>query len=342
MTTQNNVDLYPALEPYAHGRLSVGHGHELYYEQCGNPAGIPAVVLHGGPGSGCSPNQRRFFDPAYYRVVLFDQRGCGRSRPPGALPRNTTLDLITDIEQLRAHLNIDRWLVFGGSWGSTLSLAYAQVYPPAVTGLILRGIFLATPDELEWYLVGLQRFIPEAWNRFASGVPELERADLLSAYYRRVHSANPAHAISAARAWSAYETAVIGLDPAAVETAATPLDRAAAAAGDDRDESLLAQVKINTHYLKHHCFLEPDQLIRGLGSIRSIPAAIIQGRCDMMCPPVTAYRLHSAWPEASLVMVEQGGHLASSPPIAGALVTATERFKQVVTAGNAAVGRASL
>jgi proline iminopeptidase len=341
VTTQKQAELYPALEPFARGRLPVGHGHELYYEQCGNPTGIPAVVLHGGPGSGCSPNQRRFFDPAYYRVILFDQRGCGRSRPSGATQQNTTQDLIADIEQLRAHLNIDRWLVFGGSWGSTLGLAYAQAYPKAVTGLILRAIFLATPEELEWYLVGLQRFIPEAWGRFASRVPELERADLLSTYYRLVHSANPAHAVSAARAWSAYETAVIGLDPATVETAATPLDRAASATGD-RDESLLAQAKINTHYLKHHCFLAPDQLIRGLGSIRSLPAVIIQGQCDMMCPPVTAYRLYSAWPEASLVMVAQGGHLASSPPIAGALVAATERFKKVVTAGNTAAGRASL
>jgi proline iminopeptidase len=336
MSTQKNVELYPALEPYTHGWLPVGHGHELYYEQCGNPTGIPAVVLHGGPGSGCSPHQRRFFDPAYYRVVLFDQRGCGRSRPLGATRKNTTLDLIADIEQLRAYLNINRWLVFGGSWGSTLGLAYAQTYPQAVTGVILRAIFLATPGELEWYLVGLQRFIPEAWNRFASGVPELERTDLLSAYYRLVHGANPRHAMSAARAWSTYETAAIGLDrPAAAETAAIPLDRAPAATGD-KDESLLAQAKINTHYLKHHCFLEPDQLIRGLGSIRSLPAVIIQGRYDMMCPPATAYRLHGAWPEASLVMVAQGGHLASSLPIAGALVAATERFK------NAAAERAAL
>ncbi|HLQ25518.1 MAG TPA: prolyl aminopeptidase [Acidiferrobacterales bacterium] len=335
MTTRKRVKLYAALEPYAHGRLPVGHGHELYYEQCGNPAGAPAVVLHGGPGSGCSPTQRRFFDPAYYRVVLFDQRGCGRSRPSGATQWNTTQDLIADMEQLRAHLNINRWLVFGGSWGSTLGLAYAQAYPQAVAGMILRAIFLATPEELDWYLVGLQRFIPEAWNRLAAWLPELERADLLAAYYRRVHGASPEHAMSAARGWSAYETAVIGLNrTAAAETAVTGLERTAAATGD-RDESLLASVKIHTHYLMRHCFLEPDQLMRGLGSIRSLPAVIIQGRRDMMCPPATAYRLHGAWPEASLVMVAQGGHLASSPPIAGALVTATERFKQVVTAGSA-------
>jgi proline iminopeptidase len=312
--------LFPPIEPFDQGRLDTHDGHSIHYEQCGNPGGAPVVVLHGGPGSGSSPKQRRFFDPHHYRTILFDQRGCGRSLPLGSTENNTTQALIGDIEALRERLGIGRWLVFGGSWGATLALAYAQAHSGRVAGLILRGVFLATRTELEWYCDGLQRFLPEAWAAFSQTADGAAGIALLARYHRRVHGADAAAALAAARAWHTYDIRAIV---------------AAGGTGGDgpTDEQLLAQIKVQTHYLLHNCFLAEGQLLKEVDRIRRIPAIIVQGRLDLVCPPATACALSRAWPEADLVMVENGGHSAFNAAMTGALIAACERFKAIDTAG---------
>ena len=310
---------FPEIEPYAHGLLDVTGGHRIYYEECGNPAGTPALFLHGGPGSSCNPGHRRFFDPLHYRIILFDQRGCGRSLPFAELRGNTTDSLIVDIERLRAMLKIERWLLFGGSWGSTLALAYAEAHPQSVSGLILRGIFLGSKQELDWYCYGLKSFAPEAWSRFSGFVPEEHRDDMLDYYYHAIHQPEAHLAQAAARAWNAYESELMMLGE--LRQVAKP---------GLADEEMLGRARVQTHYLFNHCFLSEEQLLQGLAKIRQLPASIVHGRFDMVCPVATAYTLHSAWPEAQFTVVENAGHSASTPALAAELVAATERFKSIL------------
>ena len=313
-------ELFPPVEPFETGRLARDEPHVLYWEQSGQRAGAPVVFLHGGPGAGASPDHRRFFDPEHYRIVIFDQRGAGRSRPLGELARNTTPDLVADIEALRVHLGIERWLVFGGSWGSTLALTYAQAHPERVAGLILRGIFLCSPAEIAWFLTGMRWIHPESWRRFVAPIPEAERGDLLAAYHRRLTDPDPAVHMPAARAWSTYEGACCTLLPSP--------DTVAAFA---RDEMALGLARIEAHYFKNGIFLEEGQLLRDLDRIRRIPAIIVQGRYDIVCPIATADALHQAWPEADYVIVPDAGHSAMEPGIRRALVAATNRFKPLAS-----------
>ncbi len=308
-------ELYPDIEPFHHEMLPVDGLHTLYLEQCGNPRGLPVLFLHGGPGAGLSAFHRRFFDPARYRIVLFDQRGAGRSTPAAELRDNTTWHLVDDIERIRAHLGIERWVVFGGSWGSTLSLAYAQRHPERVLGLVLRGIFLGRPEELRWFNErdgGAQAIFPERWERYLAHIPEQEHDALVEAYWRRLDDPDPAVRLAAARAWSEWEGGSTTLvhDPdedGKFEEAQTALNVARAEA----------------HYFRHQVFLEPDQLLRDLDRIRHIPATIVHGRYDIICPMKSAHDLARAWPEAALKVV-LAGHSAADPAIVDALVQATD------------------
>lgn len=308
--------LYPAVDPYHHAWLQAPPSHSIYYEQCGNPDGQPVVVLHGGPGSGCTPVQRRFFDPAHYRIILLDQRGCKRSQPPGCIEENTAQHLVNDLESLREHLGIARWLVFGGSWGSTLALSYATTHPSAITGLILRGIFLCRPGELDWFLYQTKHFFPEAWEKFASYLPDDERADILKAYRRRVFSNDTHTALPAALNWSNFETEIMSLLPS--DAPASPVDEA----------FIIGRARVQLHYLANGGFVNGQELLAHIDRIRHIPAIIVQGRYDMVCPPITAYELHQAWPEARLTVIPDAGHSAMEPGIVQALVNATRAFAQ--------------
>jgi proline iminopeptidase len=309
--------LYPEIEPFETGRLAVGDGHELYFEVCGNPEGKPVVFLHGGPGAGCSPKARRFFDPARYRIVLFDQRGCGRSTPHASLHANTTWHLVADIEVLRRHLGIERWQVFGGSWGSTLALAYAQTHPERVTELVLRGIFMLRRWELEWfYQAGADALFPDAFDDYLAAIPPVERGDLMSAYYRRLTSDNAEIRLAAAKAWSVWEarTSFLLQDPAHIE----------AAAGDVFAEAF---ARIECHYFVHGGFFDrDDQLLANAYRLRNIPAVIVQGRYDVVCPARSAWDLHQAWPQSQLRIVPDAGHSGFEPGIVHELVLATDRF----------------
>ncbi len=309
--------LYPPIEPHRHGQLAVGHGHEIYWEECGNPAGKPAVFLHGGPGAGCDARARRFFDPARYRIVLFDQRGCGRSRPYASLEHNTTWDLVADIERLREHLGIERWLVFGGSWGSTLALAYSQSHPSRVTELVLRGIFLLRRHELAWfYQEGASALYPDLWEQYLAPIPESERGDLMQAFYRRLTGSDPQVAVAAARAWAVWEGSTSYL--------LTDEDTVRHWSGD---QVALALARIECHYFVHHGFLRDErQLLDDVSRIRHVPAVIVQGRYDVVCPMMTAWDLHRAWPEAEWRVVADAGHSAFEPGITDQLVRATDRF----------------
>ena len=309
-------DLFPAIEPYDSGWLAVGGRHRLYWEVSGNPRGRPVVFLHGGPGAGASPSHRRFFDPAHYRIVIFDQRGSGRSEPLGETIDNTTDDLVADLERLRESLGIERWLIFGGSWGSTLALAYAQSHAERVTGLILRGIFLGSQEEVQWFLTGMKAFQPEAWQRFAGHIPPGERDDLLTAYRRRLHDPDPAVHLPAARCWSRYEGACATLKPC-------PDTQAALGA----EGTALGLARLEAHYFAHGCFLEPGALLGRVDRLRRIPGVIVHGRYDLICPIITAERLHQAWPEVLYEIIPDAGHSAMEPGIRQALVQATERFK---------------
>jgi len=313
--------LYPEIQPRQDGRLAVGDGHELYWELCGNPDGKPAVFLHGGPGAGCDDRARRFFDPGRYNVLLFDQRGSGRSRPPASLAENTTWTLVEDIERLRQSLGIERWLVFGGSWGSTLALAYAQTHPERVSGLVLRGIFLLRRSEIDWfYQSGAGTLFPDVWEEYLAPIPPEERHDLLSAYHRRLTGADHQVALAAARAWSVWEGATSFLlpDPEHIQHSG-------------EDEFAVALARIECHFFVNRGFFRAeDQLLAGVDRIRHIPSVIVQGRYDVVCPMATAWDLHRAWPEAEFVVVPDAGHSAFEPGIARALVAATDRFAGIV------------
>jgi len=311
--------LYASIRPYQRGHLRVSALHEIYYEQSGNPQGKPAVFLHGGPGGATEPAMRRFFDPRRYRIVLLDQRGCGRSRPHGELRENTTWDLVADIEALRAQLEIERWLVFGGSWGSTLALAYAQRHPERVSELVLRGIFLLRRSELEWFYEnpqGAGALFPDLWERYVQPIPPAERAHLMHAYYRRLTSPDAATRREAAHAWSTWEGA----------TSFLRSNRAYVSKFNDADYAS-AFARIEAHYFVNGGFLEhDDQLLRGVDRMRHIPGVIVQGRYDVVCPLRSAWDLHRAWPEAELRIVPDAGHSAFEPGITRELVAATDRL----------------
>jgi proline iminopeptidase len=313
--------LYPQIEPYDSGLLEVGAGNQIYWEVCGNPDGKPAVMLHGGPGGGCSAGHRRQWNPERYRVVLFDQRNCGRSLPHASDPdtsleANTTWELVADMERLREHLRIDRWQVFGGSWGSTLALAYAQAYPERTTELVLRGIFTLRPQELRWfYQQGADSIFPDLWESFVAPIPVEERGDLIAAYRARLEGSDPEERLTAARAWSQWEGGTVTLlpDPALVEEFG-------------EEKTALAFARIENHFFTHGGWLEPDQLIRDVDRIRHIPAVIVQGRHDACTPMATAWDLHKAWPEADFQVVDDAGHAATEPGIVSRLVEATDAF----------------
>jgi proline iminopeptidase len=310
--------LYPELEPFDTGTLQVDARHRLHYEQCGNPSGKPVVLLHGGPGAGCGPKMRRFHDPRHYRIVLFDQRGAGRSTPHADLVDNTTWHLVADIEALRVHLGVERWQVFGGSWGSTLALAYAQAHPERVTELVLRGIFLLRRWELEWfYQQGTSRLFPDAWQHYLDGIPAAEHGDLISAYHRRLTHADPDVRLAAARRWSVWEAATSFLrqDPDFM-------------AGHAEEAFALAFARIESHYFVHGGFFECDgQLLRDAHRIRHIPGTIVHGRYDVVCPVQNAWDLKAAWPEAKLIIAPTSGHSAFESEIASALVEATDGYR---------------
>jgi len=310
-------DLFPDIAPYETGLMPLSAGHVMYWEQVGNPRGQPVLFLHGGPGAGAGAIHRRFFDPAHWRVIIFDQRGAGRSRPLGELRENTTPHLVADIEMLRRFLDIDRWLLFGGSWGSTLALAYAQAHPDMVTGCVLRGVFLGRPTEVDWFLYGLRRVFPDAWAAFADHVRPEERDDLLGAYLRRLTDPDPMVHQPAARAWSLYEGSCSTLLPSPDTVASFAQDRSA-----------LGLARIEAHYFAHDLFLPPGGLLAHMGRIAQIPAEIVQGRYDMVCPCDTAFDLAAAWPRARLTMVPDAGHSALEPGVRTALVAAVDRFRR--------------
>ena len=308
---RHGAHLYPPVDPFDQRMLDVGAGHRLYVEQCGNPAGIPVVVLHGGPGGGCSPAMRRYFDPAVYRIVLFDQRGCGRSRPHASVEANTTWHLVADIDLIRRTLGIDRWIVFGGSWGATLALIYAQAHPAQVAALTLRGVFLMTQPELDWfYGGGAGKFWPDLWARFAGMIPDAEQDNLIAAYHRRLFSGDVHMEIRFARAWASWENALAAMDSDGL-TGESPADYARAFA------------RLENHYFQHAGFLTADQQIlhpAQMARIADIPGVIVQGRYDMICPPVSAYTLAQGWPKGRLVMIGRAGHALSEPGISAELV----------------------
>ena len=314
-------DLFPEIEAYETGYLPLDTRHVMYWEQSGNPQGVPVVFLHGGPGAGATPAHRRFFDPAYYRIIVFDQRGSGRSKPLGALEDNTTPHLVADIERLRTHLGIERWLVFGGSWGSTLSLAYAQAHPDRCIGLVLRGIFLCRRSEIEWFLYGMREIFPENWRAFSGFLPEEERADMLGNYHRRLIDPDPVIHMPAARAWSTYEGACSTLLPSPETVANFGQERMA-----------LGLARIEAHYFVNDAFLPEGGLLAHIDRIRHIPTTIVQGRYDMVCPIRSADDLVQVWPEAEYFVVPDAGHSAMEPGIRTRLVEATERFKTLALA----------
>jgi proline iminopeptidase len=311
-------ELYPEIEAFDSGMLAVDGRHQIYFEQCGNPQGKPVVILHGGPGAGCSAKMRRFHDPSRYRIVLFDQRGSGRSTPHADLVDNTTWDLVADIEALREHLGITRWQVFGGSWGSTLALAYAEAHPSRVTELVLRGIFMLRRWELEWfYQEGASRLFPDAFSHYLEAIPDVERGDLISAYHRRLTSADEATRLAAARAWSVWEasTSLLVPDEAFID-------------GHKDAHFALSFARIESHYFVHGGFFDvEDQLLRDAHRLKGIPGAIVHGRYDVVCPIQNAWDLHRAWPDSTLSISPTSGHSAFEVENASALVEATDRFR---------------
>ena len=324
---QGTNNLYPEIEPFKKNHLKVGNLHQIYYEECGNPAGIPVVFLHGGPGSGCNSAQRRFFDPKHYRIVLFDQRGCGRSTPQGEVSDNTTNDLVGDIEALRKHLNIAKWHVFGGSWGSSLALAYAVKHANTIISLVLRGIFLSRATELAWFLGDVKHFQPEGWHQLIGYLPEHERANVLTAFSTRIFADDAAINIPAAIHWNNYESNMMRLLPSEASTAslATPAKTAHEQEKDNHIE--LARARIQIHYIQNQCFIDGDAILKATATLANIPTVIVQGRYDMVCPPITAWELAQAMPHAKLVMVADAGHSAMELGIMHALIAATEEFK---------------
>jgi proline iminopeptidase len=310
------TDLYPTIEPYQTQRLSVDNLHQLYIEQVGNPTGIPVLFLHGGPGAGCEPYHRCFFDPDRYRVVLFDQRGCGRSTPHAALESNTTWDLVADIERIREELGIDRWILFGGSWGSTLSLAYAQSHPESVLGMVLRGIFLCRDKEIAWfYQNGASQVFPDYWKDFLDPIPEHERDHLLQAYHQRLIGDDEVTRMAVAKSWSVWEGRTASLQP----------NKAVVGFFSD-PHTALSLARIEAHYFVNHAFLRPNQLLNDVAQLKDIPGIIVQGRYDLICPMSSAWELNRAWPRSELVVISDAGHSAAEPGIRSALIEATDRF----------------
>ncbi len=309
-------DFYPPIEPFRTGVLDTGDGHQVFWELCGNPAGKPAVFLHGGPGSGCSPDHRRLFDPERYCVLFFDQRGCGRSQPAASLENNTTWHLVADMERLRTMLGVEQWLVFGGSWGSTLALAYAQTHTERVSALIVRGIFTLRREEVRWYYQeGASWLFPDLWEGFVAPIPVAERGDLLSAYRKRLTGDDPAEQLACARAWSLWEGQTIRLLPDAANTAK-----------HSNDAFSLAFARIENHYFVHEGWMDEGQLIRDAGKLAHIPGVIVQGRYDACTPTHTAWALHRAWPQAEFHLVPDAGHAFNEPGILSRLIEATDRF----------------
>ncbi len=310
--------IYPPIRPYATGFLTVSPVHTLYFEECGNANGKPILFLHGGPGSGLEEKHRQYFDPSSYRIVLFDQRGCGKSTPHASLEANTTWDLVEDIERLRQHLGIDQWIVFGGSWGSTLALTYAIQHPKAIEALILRGIFLSRPEELHWFYQSGAHFIfPDAWEHYLKPIPLTERHDMITAYYKRLLSPDPIVRQEAAIAWSGWEAAALRLrfDPELFSSFTTPHHADAIA-------------RIECHYFLNKSFFPTDHwILDNIGKARHIPAIIIHGRYDIVCPLESAWQLHKRWPEAKLEIIPDAGHSASEPGITDALIRATDLFR---------------
>jgi proline iminopeptidase len=308
--------LYPPIEPYASAMLDVGDGHSIYYERVGTAGAKPAIFLHGGPGGGIAPEHRRLFDPALYDVMLFDQRGCGRSTPHAGLEANTTWHLVADIERLRQIMGVEKWLVFGGSWGSTLGLAYAETHPERVSALILRGVYTATRPELDWYYqFGVSEMFPDKYEAFQAPIPEPERGAMMAAYRKLLTGDDRDRQIAAAKAWSLWEGETITLLPSPGLTTAH---------GDDH--FALAFARIENHYFVHDCWLEPEQLLRDAGRLRGIPGTIVHGRYDMPCPARYAWALHKAWPDADFHLIEGAGHAYSEPGILDQLIRATDRF----------------
>jgi len=310
-------EFYPAIEPYNQGTLKVSDIHTLYYEECGNPQGKPVVFLHGGPGGGCSSFYRQYFNPKKWRVILFDQRGAGKSTPHAELRENTTWDLVGDIEKIRVHLNIENWFVFGGSWGSTLALTYSETHPERCNGLILRGIFMVRKREINWfYQEGASNIYPDAWEEYLKPIPEAERGDLVAAYYKRLTSDDSKVRLEAAKAWSIWEGSTSKLIP-----------NQASIAGFGNSHFAEAFARIECHYFINNCFFDEENfLLKNVDKIRHIPGVIVQGRYDLPCPVVSAWELHKAWPESELIIVPDAGHSMTEPGIRSALIEATDKF----------------
>jgi proline iminopeptidase len=315
---------YPEIKPYERHTLAVHAPHELYIDESGNPKGIPVLFVHGGPGGGCGKYDRRFFDPEVYRIILFDQRGAGRSKPHAHLQNNTTADLVHDMEAIRQHLHIEQWALFGGSWGSTLSLAYAQTFPERVLGLVLRGIFLCRRKDLLWfYQEGASRLFPDYWEHFMAPIPESERGDFMSAYYKQLTSENQIQQLTAAKAWSIWEGRCATLKPNqdVVDSFAEPM-------------KALAMARIEAHYFVNNAFLEDNQLIKNASKLKDIPGVIVHGRYDVICPLDGAYDLHKAWPESQLHIIREAGHSSREPGIVDALIRATDNLAKQLSKNN--------
>ena len=313
--------LFPPIEPYRTDLIAVDGGHRLHVEQCGNPAGAPVLFLHGGPGSCIKPDHRRYFDPSHHRIVLFDQRGCGRSTPSGATAFNTTAHLVQDIERIRGLLGVDRWMLFGGSWGSTLALAYAQAHPARVSALVLRGIFTAPRSELEWYFAGLRQFIPDAWDALHVVAPRASWPQLVSVYRELLQGADRPQALAAAARWNAYESAIMSIgEGSSMSPAATS------------DDGALARARVQVHYLKHGCFLRDRQLLDEVHRIAHLPCILLHGAMDFVCPPVTAVELSRRWPGSRLVMIPSAKHASSHPAFERELVAAAGSLRELARA----------
>jgi len=311
-------EFYPKITPYSSGFLDIDKTHSLYWEQSGNPDGIPIIVLHGGPGEGSSAASRRFFDPEHYRIILLDQRGAGRSQPLGSIENNSLKHLVSDLEKLRKHLRISKWHLFGGSWGSTLALSYAIKYPNKCISMILRSIFLLSQKEIDWYLYGMKTFYPEAWKKFSEFIPKEERNDLLGAYYKRLYNKEPHISMDAAQKWYVYECACSSFIP-----------KTGTLYSENQYHHALAMAKLEAHFYKNEILPPEKAIINYIDKIRHIPAIIIQGRYDVICPINTAYDLHQEWPEADLVIVPDGGHSATDPSVKSSLINASEQMKNL-------------
>jgi len=322
-------NLYPELDIIEQNHIKVDDLHEVYYEICGNPNGEPVVFLHGGPGSGCNPAQRRFFDPQHYRIILIDQRGCGRSKPLGETKSNTTMDLVSDIDLIRQKLGIDKWLVFGGSWGSTLAITYAIQHTSHVAGLILRGIFLSRPSELRWFLGEVKTFYPEPWQSLCELLPENLRDNPLAAYEKLVFSEDASISIPAAIRWNSFESSIMTLLP-----------RPATANNEINGQVELARARVQIYYIRHHCFVgDRDLIAESKNKLARIPTIIVQGRYDMVCPPVTAWELSGAMPHAEFHIIDDAGHSAMETGTTSALVAATEKFKHLTSANHTNISK---